>query len=82
LQHDANSSNMAKFLYDAIDTEFLIITKFFADIFFILKKIILVFQSDYISLSKTRSQLVMAYESITTNFIGSAEVLPKFGTHL
>ena len=24
----------------------------------------------------------MAYESITANFIGSAEVLPKYGTHL
>ncbi len=50
--------------------------------FFILKKIILVFQSNYISLSETRSQLVMAYESITTNFIGSVEILPKYGTHL
>ena len=65
-----------------MDTEFLIVTKFFADMFFILKKIILVFQSNYISLSETRSQLVMAYESITTNFIGSVEILPKYGTHL
>jgi hypothetical protein len=82
LQRDVNSSNTAKFLFNAMDTEFLIITKFFADIFFILKKIILVFQSDYISLSETRSQLIMAYESITANFIGSADVLPKYGTHL
>ena len=65
-----------------MDIEFLIVTKFFANMFFILKKIILVFQSNYISLSETKSQLVMAYESITTNFIGSVEILPKYGTHL
>jgi hypothetical protein len=82
LRRDYDSSNTAKFLYDAMDTEFLIVTKYFADIFFILKKIILVFQSDYISLSETRTQLVMAYESITSNFIGSIEILPKYGTHL
>ena len=23
----------------------------------------------------------MAYESITANFIGSAEIIPKYGTH-
>ncbi len=65
-----------------MDIEFLIVTKFFADMFFILKKIILVFQSNYISLSETRSQLVMAYESITANFIRSVDILPKYGTHL
>ncbi len=64
-----------------MDTEFLIVTKFFADMFFILKKIILVFQSNYISLSETRSQLVMAYESITTNFIRSVEIPSKYDTH-
>lgn len=50
-----------------MDTEFLIITNFLLIIFFILKKIKLAFQSDYISLSETRSQLVIAYESITAN---------------
>ena len=65
-----------------MDTEFLIVTKFFTDMFFILKKIILVFQSNYISLSETRSQLVMAYESITANFIRSVDILPKYVTHL
>ena len=38
LQRDVNSSNTAKFLFNAMDTEFLIITKFFADIFFYFKK--------------------------------------------
>ncbi len=64
-----------------MDTEFLIVTKFFADMFFILKKIILVFQSNYISLSETRSQLVMAYKFITVNFIRSVDISPKYGTH-
>ena len=83
LRCDCNLPNSvtANFLYNAMDTEFLIVTKFFADMFFILKKIILVFQSNYISLSETRSQLVMAYESITTNFIGSVEIPLKYGTH-
>ena len=35
LHQDADSSNTAKFLHDAMDTEFLIITKFFADIFYL-----------------------------------------------
>jgi len=65
-----------------MDTEFLIVTKFFADMFFILKKIILVFQSNYIFLSETRSQLVMAYEFITTNFILSVEIPLKYNTNL
>ncbi|CAG8838845.1 11553_t:CDS:1, partial [Gigaspora margarita] len=38
--------------------------------------------SDYISLSETKSQLIIAYNSITADFIGSAEVLPKYSTHL
>jgi len=57
LRYDCNLPNSvtANFLYNTIDIEFLIVTKFFADMFFILKKIILVFQSNYISLSETRS---------------------------
>ncbi len=56
-----------------MDIEFLIVIKFFANMFFILKKIILVFQFNYISLSKIRSQLVMIYKSIIANFIRLVE---------
>jgi len=83
LRYDCNLPNSVtvNFLYNAMDIEFLIITKFFANMFFILKKIILVFQFNYISLSETRSQLVMAYKFITVNFIRSVDISPKYGTH-
>ena len=62
---------MANFLHQALTTEFYIFTKFLADILTTLKSIILVFQSDYVSLTETRQQLSMAIESITSDFIGN-----------
>ena len=50
-QKETNS--MANFLHQALTTEFYIFTKFLADIFSTLKSMILVFQSDYVSLAKT-----------------------------
>lgn len=51
LQRDVNSSNTAKFLFNAMwIPNFLLLRNFLLIFFFILKKIILVFQFDYISL--------------------------------
>ena len=64
-----------------MDIKFLIVTKFFADMFFILKKIILIFQFNYISLSEIRLQLIITYKSITANFIRSVDISLKYNIH-
>ncbi|CAG8455652.1 10893_t:CDS:2, partial [Dentiscutata heterogama] len=82
LESQSGVSNMAKFLYDSIDTEFYVVTKFLADIMEIIMSMINVFQSDYVSLSETRKQLNMVIETITTNFIGTEFSTPNYGTYL
>jgi len=79
-QKDTNS--MANFLHNALTTEFYIFTKFLADILSTMKSMILVFQSDYVSLTETRKQLSMAIESITSDFIGNENSAPHYGIHL
>ncbi|CAG8505172.1 21363_t:CDS:2 [Gigaspora margarita] len=82
LESQSGVSNMAKFLYDSIDTEFYVVTKFLADIMETIMSMINVFQSDYVSLSETRKQLNMVIETITTNFIGTEFSTPNYGTYL
>ena len=53
------TNQIANFLHQSLTTEFYIFTKFLADILLTMKSMILVFQSDYISLAKTRQQLSM-----------------------
>jgi hypothetical protein len=79
-QKDTNS--MANFLHQALTTEFYIFTKFLADILTTMRSMILVFQSDYVSLTETRQQLSMAIESITSDFIGNDNSTPHYGVHL
>jgi hypothetical protein len=79
-QKETNS--MANFLHQALTTEFYIFTKFLANILSTLKSMILVFQSDYVSLAETRQQLSMTIESITSDFIGNENSLPCYGIHL
>ena len=73
---------MANFLYESLTTEFYIFTKFLADILSTMKSMILVFQSDYVSLAETRQQLSMAIKSITSSFIGNDNSIPHYGVHL
>ncbi|CAG8632108.1 163_t:CDS:2, partial [Racocetra fulgida] len=82
LESQSGVSSMAKFLYNSVDTEFYIVTKFLADIMETLMSMINVFQSDYVSLSETRKQLNMVIETITTNFIGTEFSTPNYGTYL
>ncbi|CAG8518057.1 17539_t:CDS:2 [Cetraspora pellucida] len=79
LESQSGVSSMAKFLYDSVDTEFYIVTKFLADIMETLMSMINVFQSDYVSLGETRKQLNMVIETITTNFIGTEFSTPNYG---
>ena len=79
-QKDTNS--IANFLHQALTTEFYIFTKFLADILSTMKSMILVFQSDYVSLTETRQQLLIAVETITQDFIGNENSSPNYGIHL
>ena len=65
------TNQIANFLHQALTTEFYIFTKFLANILSTMKSMILVFQSDYVSLTEIRQQLLMAIETITSDFIGS-----------
>jgi len=76
------TNQIANFLHQALTTEFYIFTKFLADILSTMKSMILVFQSDYVSLAETRQQLSMTIESITSDFIGNENSLPCYGIHL
>ncbi|CAJ0867761.1 19088_t:CDS:2 [Entrophospora sp. SA101] len=79
LYKQKDNSSVASFLYEAIDTEFYIFTKFLADIFSTMKSMIMVFQSDYVTLSETRNQLTMVISTITSDFIGSETMSPTYG---
>jgi len=53
-----------------------------ADIFSTLRSMILVFQSNYVSLTEMCWQLSMTIKSITSDFIGSENSLLCYGVHL
>jgi len=82
LYNQKNNSNIASFLYEAIDTEFYIFTKFLADIFLTMKSMIMVFQSEYVTLNETKNQLTMVISSIISDFIESETISPTYGIHL
>ncbi|CAG8492225.1 13384_t:CDS:2, partial [Cetraspora pellucida] len=77
-----DSTTTALYFYDAMDQDFFLVTYFLADLFYILHKVINIFQSNYVSLGEIKAQLSMAIESITTEFIGSPGNLPQLGTQL
>ena len=79
-QKEMNS--IVDFLHQALTTKFYIFTKFLANILSILRSMILVFQSDYVSLAETHRQLSMTIESITSDFIRSENSSPCYGIHL
>ncbi|CAG8652218.1 5498_t:CDS:2, partial [Racocetra fulgida] len=52
------------------------------DILSQLRRLSLVFQADYVSVSEVTMQVNAVIESITTDFIGKADMQPTFGTIL
>jgi hypothetical protein len=79
----------AQRLHEDIDIEFILATKFLADILFTFSNLVKIFQSDYVALSDVHIQLNAAIDSITTEFIGNGDdpddidyVLPTYGNHL
>ncbi|GBB99207.1 hypothetical protein RclHR1_03450002 [Rhizophagus clarus] len=71
--------NAAKNLIPLLDEEFVIATMFLADLTTILKRLIKVFQSDYVALSHLKPHLKAAIDSISEDFVGSANIQPKYG---
>ncbi|CAG8492003.1 18823_t:CDS:2, partial [Gigaspora rosea] len=66
----AKTRQRAKALYDDIDSEFILATKYLANILSIISKLTKIFQSDYVALSDVYMQLNVAIESIILEFIG------------
>ena len=74
----------ARSLYDDIDSKFILATKYLADILSTISKLTRVFQSDYVALSDVYTQLNVAIESITLEFVGNEEdnIAPTCGYYL
>jgi hypothetical protein len=70
---------VAENLILSLDEDFIVVTMFLADLTTILKRLINIFQSDYVALSHLKPHLNTAINSISENFIGSSEVQPTCG---
>jgi hAT family C-terminal dimerisation region len=71
---------LAEVLYEQIDQTFISATKYLADLTNILKKLINVFQLEHLSLSHFKLQLDATLKAIQTEFIGTEEIQPNYGT--
>ncbi|CAG8787935.1 24411_t:CDS:2, partial [Racocetra persica] len=69
----------AKNLILLLDEDFVIVTIFLADLTTILKRLINVFQSNYVALSHLKPHLKTAISSISESFIGSTDIQPTYG---
>ncbi|CAG8853784.1 45492_t:CDS:1, partial [Gigaspora margarita] len=81
LDEAANNTQAATLLAD-IDQTFKIITMFLADYFFIIDKLICIFQSEYISFIDIKQYIIMACDALQAQFIGNNDVLPTYGKNL
>ncbi|CAG8551709.1 5704_t:CDS:2 [Ambispora gerdemannii] len=74
----------AQALPDQLDAEFILATKFLADILSTISSLCKVFQSDYVALSDVHQELNKAIDSITVEFISYPKynILSTFGFHL
>ena len=69
----------AENLIPLLDEKFVVATMFLADLTTALKRLIKVFQADYVALSHLKPHLKAAIDSISEDFIGSNDVQPKYG---
>ena len=65
-----------------MDNEFIMATMFLADLTFILKKLINIFQSDYITITHLQPHLDTTINTITSYFIGSNDSAATYGNIL
>ncbi|CAG8816153.1 17705_t:CDS:2, partial [Cetraspora pellucida] len=82
LLEELTTNQQAASLLTDIDQEFEIITMFLADYFFIMEKLICIFQSDYISFTDIQQYITMTIDAIRAQFIGNNEVLLTYGPNL
>ena len=71
---------LAKALYEQLDDNFISATMYLADLTNILKKLINTFQLEHLSISHFKLQLDITIKTIETEFIGSEETPPNYGT--
>ncbi|CAG8837171.1 17149_t:CDS:2, partial [Cetraspora pellucida] len=81
LDEAANNMQTAILLAD-IDQTFEIVTMFLADYFFIIDKLIRIFQLDYISFTDIKQHITLACDALQAQFIGNNNVLPTYGQNL
>jgi len=77
-----DGAELAKNLLDELDPNFILATKFLADLFDILQRLIKAFQGDFITLSDMHYHLNSTICAIQTMFIGNNETLPTYGKNL
>src|SRR6266496_240026 len=85
LRYDAEldeKNYLAKNLLDELNCEFIISTKYLADLMYILTRLINVFQKEYVSFADIKIHLDIAYDAITAQFIGIDGSTPSYGIHL
>lgn len=78
-EDSSGGEKAAENLIPLLDEEFEIATMFLADLTTILKRLINIFQSDYVALSHLKPHLKAAIDSISENFIGSTDIQPTYG---
>ena len=71
---------LAEVLYEQLDDTFISATMYLADLTNILKKLINTFQLEHLSVSHFKLQLNTTIKTIETEFIGSEEFPPNYGT--
>ena len=77
-----NGDKTAQALLEQMDNEFIMATMFLADLTFILKKLINIFQSDYITITHLQPHLDTTINTITSYFIGNNDSAATYGNIL
>ena len=79
---DGDGSELAKKLLEELDLNFILATKFLADLFDVLQRLIKAFQEDFITLSDVHYHLNSTILAIQTMFIGDDNTPPTYGKNL
>ncbi|CAB5202312.1 unnamed protein product [Rhizophagus irregularis] len=77
-----DGADLAKKLLEELDPNFILATKFLADLFDVLQRLIKAFQGDFITLSDVHYHLNSTILAIQTMFIGDDNTPPTYEKHL
>ncbi|CAG8835581.1 24695_t:CDS:1, partial [Racocetra persica] len=78
LLEDSYENAIAETLYNSIDRNFIIMTKFFADILGILRRMNLLFQKNHITIREVKTQLDVTIYTIKSQFLGIDNIEPSW----